>query len=176
MIRYTYPGFHKIKVLYFQAGGTLGFTFSTLAAVFTLAGVWVVPQQSNYTSILDDPRLTMICLTVWILSIGWPVSFTFINYFPTIWIDEDGIQVSAYLFFRIRIPWSAIVDIGAGFPPKGYLLVRARRISPFHRAYGWLYSRTIYPGFLIERQITDWDGLIKEITRRAKLNSVQVKK
>jgi hypothetical protein len=176
MSQYSYQGSHKIKVLYVQLGGVLGFIISTLVAGFAFSGIWIVPRQGNSSSILDDPRLTLICFAAWFILIGWSVSFTLINYLPTIWVDEDGLQISAYLFFRIRIPWSAIVDIGSGSLPKRYLLVRARRISLFHRAFGWLYSRTFYPGFLIERHITDWDGLIKEITRRAKLNSVQVKK
>lgn len=173
MIRHSYPGFQKIKVLYAQVVGVLGFIISTLGAVFTLVGIWFVPRQSNSTFILDDPRVTLICLTVWILFIGWSVSFAFINLLPTIWMEEDGLQISAYLFFRIRIPWATIVDIGTGFPPKGYLLVRARRITLFHRVYGWLYSRTLYPGFLIERHITDWDNLIKEISRRIQSSSSQ---
>lgn len=171
MSRHSYQGIHKIKVLLLQLTGGFGFIISTFVCVFTLVGVGVITQQNNPTPILNDPRLTLICLAVWILVVGWSISFILVNYLPTIWTDEDSIQISAYIFFRIRIPWSSIMDIGSGNPPKGYLLVRARRVTIFHRAYGWLYSQTLHPSFLIESEITDRDKLIKEITQRIKINS-----
>jgi hypothetical protein len=173
MNRYSYPGFHKIKVIFIQVVGVFGFFISTFTAIFGLVGIWIVPRHHNSTFIVNDPRLTLICLAVWFVVVGWSISFTMINYFPTIWVDEDELQISAYLFFRKRIPWSSIVDIGSGFPPKGYVLVRVRRITLFHKAYGWLYSRSFYPSFLIERHITDRDNLIKEIAKRIKMNSSQ---
>jgi len=94
------------------------------------------------------------------------VCSTLINYLPTVWVHEKGLIISAYLFLKIHIPWPSIVDIEAGKRPRGYILVRARRITPFHRIYGWLYSRTFYPSFLIGKGINDRDNLIREIKRR----------
>jgi hypothetical protein len=92
----------------------------------------------------------------------------FINFLPTIWMTEQGVQISAFIFLRVQILWSEIVDIGAGMPPEGYVLVRCRKITLFHRVYGWFYSQTFYPSFLIEKDISDRDELIHEIRRRIK--------
>jgi hypothetical protein len=83
-------------------------------------------------------------------------------------MTEQGLQISAFIFLRVQILWSEIVNIGAGMPPEGYVLVRCRKITPFHRVYGWFYSQTFYPSFLIEKDISDRDELIHEIRRRIK--------
>lgn len=40
-------------------------------------------------------------------------------------------------------------------------------ISPFHRVYGWLYSRTFFPSFVISKGIEDYEQLVQEFKRRA---------
>lgn len=165
MKKYSYQGFHRIKIAISQFLGVLGLLFFTLFTIFFVArGLSNIPNSAN--SILDDPRLTLLCFMTLFLITTWTVSSTLINFLPVVWLNETGLIISAYLFFKIRIPWSSIVDIEAGNPPRGYILVRARRITPFHRVYGWLYSRTFYPSFLIGKGINDRDSLIKEIKQR----------
>lgn len=89
-----------------------------------------------------------------------------INTFPTVWIGDQGLAISAFLFRRVDVPWFDVIDVGAGRVLFGHTLVRARRITPFHRVYGWLYSRTSYPSFLIGRNIENHDELLREIGKR----------
>jgi len=108
-----------------------------------------------------------VLLAVWTLMIGWFVGLTLINIFPTIWVGDEGLTISAFLFKRVTVPWADIVDIGAGRVRFGGTLIRARRITPFHRVYGWFYSRSWYPSFVIGRDIQHRDELLREIRQRA---------
>lgn len=163
MKQYSYQGISRIKVIWCQVTGFFGILFSTGVAIFLLVGIGFLPKATSSASILNNPITTLICLALWFLIIGWSVSMTFINLLPTIWINKDRLYISAYLFLRIEIPWSAIIDIGSGNPPFGYTLVRARKITVFHRFFGWLYSRTLYPSFLIGKGISERDDLILSI-------------
>jgi hypothetical protein len=51
----------------------------------------------------------------------------------------------------------------------GHDLVRAKRITPFHITYGWLYSRSLCPSFIIRKNIEDHDILISRLAKRAKI-------
>jgi hypothetical protein len=164
MNKYSYKGFERIKITVSQSFGLLGLLFFTTFTIFSIIVGWS-SAPNNKTLLQDDPRITLLCFMTVFLVITGTLCSTLINQLPTIWTSEVGLLISAYLFFRIRIPWSSIIDIGTGKPPRGYLLVRTRRITPFHRIYGWLYSRTFYPSFLIG-SITDRDNLIGEIKRR----------
>lgn len=165
MKKFSYQGFPRIKIVISQFFGALGLLFFTSFTIFSIVvGLANIPNSAN--SILDDPRVTPICFMTFFLIVTGAICSTLINYLPTVWLDEKGLIITAYLFFKIRIPWSSIVDIGAGNPPRGYILVRARRITPFHRVYGWLYSRTFYPSFLIGKGINDRDNLVREIQQR----------
>ena len=163
MKRYSYQGISRIKVIWCQVMGIFGIIFSTVIAIFTLVGIGFVPKATPSVSILNNPKTTLICLALWFLIIGWSVSMTFLNLLPTVWINKDRLYISAYLFLRIEIPWSAIIDIGSGNPPFGYTLVRARKITVFHRLFGWLYSRTLYPSFLIGKGISERNDLLINI-------------
>ena len=118
------------------------------------------PATSN---LLDDPRFTLVCIGFWTLIIGWTTSFGLINAFPTIWLGETGVTITAFLFFKIHLPWSEIIDINIGGVRFGHDLVLAHRITIFHRIYGLLYSHTYYPGFIIRKDIIDRDKLLSEI-------------
>ncbi len=87
---------------------------------------------------------------------------------PDIWIRDDGIVISAYLFFRIFISWIDIIDVMEVKKPflPGYAVVKARRISVFHRVIGWIYSRSVSPCFLIGKNIDRHEELIQEIKKR----------
>lgn len=168
MTRYSYQGISRIKVFFSKLSGLLGITFSTIVAIFTFVGIRFVPTANGSVTILNSPKVTLICFALWWLIFGWSVSLVLINLLPTLWVNENGLFISAYLFLKIQIPWSSIIDIGAGNPPFGYILVRTRKITIFHRIYGWLYSRTLHPSFLIGKGIKDRDELISEISQRIK--------
>jgi hypothetical protein len=156
MRAFTYEGAARLGVILTQVGGTVSIVFWTLVAGSAL----LLSLQ------VDPPYWGASCFVIWILGFGWAIGLTLVNVYPTVWIEDQGLVISAFLFQRVMIPWTEIVDVGAGHVPFGSILVRARRITPFHRVYGWLYSRTLLPSFLIGRDIQDRDELLREIKKR----------
>ena len=51
----------------------------------------------------------------------------------------------------------------------GHYLVTTKRITFFHRIYGWVYSNNPYPSFVIRRDITERDKLISEIKQHIRM-------
>jgi hypothetical protein len=159
MKEFTYRGTARLGVFITQMGGVVTIVLCMLLVVWLLT-LKLPPDASIWT---------MGCLEIWALVLGWTIGLTQINSAPTVWIEDQGLVISAFLFKRVKIPWTEIVDVGAGRVPFGHVLVRARRITPFHRAYGWLYSRTLLPSFLIRWDIQDRDELLHEIRKRLEM-------
>jgi hypothetical protein len=163
MDEYSYKGFHRIGVLTSKVTGIVAIFISTAVAGFLIFATTKVPLNRPGVGLLKNPNVTMVCLVFYIAFLGWTIGLTFINFLPTIWIREEGLIISAFLVFRILIPWSDIIRIRIRRFLSGNVLVSARKIIPFHRIYGWLYSRTVDPSFLIGIGINDRDTLIREI-------------
>ena len=165
MQKYSYIPSIRFRILLQQVMGIFGLLVST---GITIISFWVTRslEASSTSNLLDDPRLTFVCVGFWSLIIGWTISLGLINTYPTIWLSETGILISAFLFLKIHIPWRDIIDINIASVRFGHDLVRARRITIFHRIYGWLYSHTFYPSFIIRKDIMDRDNLIREIRQR----------
>ena len=167
MQKFSYRPILSLGILFQQIVGVLGLLVSTGMAIlsFWLTGSVEASPTPNF---LNDPRSTLVCVGLWALVIGWTTSVGLINCYPTIWLDEMGISISTFLFFKIHIPWSEVINMNIGGVRFGHDLVSVRRITFFHRIYGLLYSRTIYPSFIIRKDITDHDTLIREIRQRIK--------
>lgn len=118
-------------------------------------------------NLLQKPQVALLCTGIWALVIGWTVSISLINASPIVWVGEDGIAISAFVMFRIFIPWSNIVDVND--IRLGHYLVRTKRITFFHRIYGWIYSHSLYPSFVIRRDITEQDKLISAIKQHVRM-------
>lgn len=154
--RFTYKGLARAGHAITACGGIAAIVACTLVAAFNLS-----------TGIQTQSPIDGIVFGVaWPLVIGYLVGFGMINHFPTIWISEQGIEISAFLVKRIMVRWEDVIDVRrSGWPPWRYVLVRARRITPMHRVYGWMYSHTFYPAFVIDGGIERRDELLTEIQR-----------
>ncbi len=167
MQMYNYTGIHKLRKLASQFFGVIGIAGFTAFALLLWSGISAVELENTNANPLYDARFTFLCLGLWSLFFAWLVGASLLNLLPTVWIDEQGLQISAFIFLKIKIPWNYVLDIGQGHPPKGYVLVRTKGITLFHRFYGWLYSFSLYPSFLIGPGIENRERLISEIRRRA---------
>ncbi len=165
MQEFSYKGIHKISILFQQGCGAISILLFTFIAGFLIFGVITFHEKGAITNLGNDPRITVTFLAFWCLAIPCGVGFMLINLFPNITLSKDGLIISAIIFSQIFIPWSEIVDIGKGNIPFGHTLVRARRISPFHRAIGWCYSGSILPSFMIGKNIKNYSLLVEEIKR-----------
>jgi hypothetical protein len=105
----------------------------------------------------------VICWGGWMLVVCLIVGLGLMNAFPTVWVGEETLVISAFLFARIAIPWEDILDVKTEGMPFGSALVRAKRITLVHRLYGWLYSKSLRPSFFVGYQIDHYDELIAEI-------------
>lgn len=114
-----------------------------------------------------DVRVVTVLGGAWTLACGWFAGSMIMNAQPNFWAVESGIYISVFAFFRILIPWSGIVNIIEDKPRKGYALVRARKITVFHRLIGWSYSRKFVPSILIGPGIENREELIRIIRRRS---------
>jgi hypothetical protein len=170
MEQYSYKGFERLGIIFRQLCGFLGIMLFTILAGGLIYGMSIVQLKGGEYNFVNDPRVTLLCLSIWILFISWSLGLTFINVEPDICVRDDGIIISACFFFHIFIPWSDIIDVKEVNKPlfPGYTVVRARRISIFHRVIGWIYSRSIFPSFLIGKNIDQYESLIQEIKRRIK--------
>ena len=166
MKKYSYQGIDRFKIIFSQFTGVVGIVIFTAFACFLLYGIRTVQIYTSNPTLLEDPWVSLACFALICLIIAWILGLIFINYMPTIWVDDKGLEISMFLFFRIQIPWSDIIDVRIRRFPNGSALVSARKITPFHRIYGWLYSHTFYPSFLIGKGINDRDNLIREIRQR----------
>lgn len=165
---FTYSGLMRLAVTWRQAGGILGIVvFNGIALIGLWATTQIEPPDPG-SLWWNDPRSGPVCFSFWFVLISWLVGLTLINASPTVWLTDTGLVISAFLFCRITVPWSDILDVRVGGVPFGHDLVIARRITPFHVVYGWLYTLRLQPAFLIDRRIDDHDRLIREIEQRAR--------
>ena len=107
-------------------------------------------------------------LAIGFLFVGCAIGLVLMNAYPTVWIGDEHLVITAFLFKRVKVPWADIIDVGAVHVPFGFVLVRARRITTFHKVYGLLYSRTLLPSFVIGPMMQDRDELLREIKVRAR--------
>jgi hypothetical protein len=166
MKKYSYQGIDHFKVIVSQIMGMVGIVIFTAFACFLVYGIMIVQIYTSNPTLLEDPRVSLACFALICIVIAWILGLIFINYMPTIWVDDKGLEISVFLFFRVQIPWSDIIDVKIRQFPNGSALVSARKITFFHRIYGWLYARTVYPSFLIGQSINNRDNLIREIRQR----------
>ena len=162
MEKYRYAGAARLGALASQVVGLA----VLVVAVLLSAAIPIYTLRIDSIGDAGDVAL-LSCLSLWVLFVLGLVGMGLMNSYPTVWIADDHLEISAFVFARVRIAWSDIIDVGAGKVPWGFVLVRARRITVFHRFYGWQYSRTLLPGFVIGPQIENHDQLVREIRRRA---------
>ena len=163
--KYSYQGIGRMKQMYMQMGGLLAIIIFTGIGLFFFAGTVLGPLVPNGTALINDPRSTMICVGTWSIGVAWIIGSIMVNAIPTIWLDDHGITVSTFLFFRKHIPWHDVIDVSPIRAPFDYLFVRVRKLTFFHRAIGWIYTHSLYPGFLIANYIDDHEDLIWRIRR-----------
>jgi hypothetical protein len=156
MKEFTYSTWSELGIVMGQVAGAVSIIVWTLLGGFVIAlGIMA-----------DPPTWTSGCLALWILIVGWASGLTLMNMCPTVWVGDQGLVISAFIVKRVAIPWDEIIDIRVKRIQFGLVLVRARHITPFHIIYGWLYSWTLRPGFIITAGMQNRDDLVREIRQR----------
>ncbi len=92
------------------------------------------------------------------------VALALINYFPNVWLSDDGIVISYNLFWYIFLPWDNVLALERGFPQGMGTRLIAKDISLFH----YLYSHSSrYPAFWVSDDIQERQKVIADIKARA---------
>jgi hypothetical protein len=164
VLEYTPTEFGKFAAAITKAGGVAAIILGTAMAGGLVAASVIAGSSSSNWSALG----TASCFGLWALMIGWMVGLGLMNAYPTIWITDQALVISAFLRSRVSISWEDVIDVGAGRVPFGHTLVRARRITLFHRWYGWMYSYSLHPSFVVARWIQGRDELLREIRHRSR--------
>ncbi|MBU0492464.1 MAG: PH domain-containing protein [Chloroflexi bacterium] len=119
--------------------------------VFTVAAI---PQQ-------PDALICMLPMILFVL----PICLFNAYMYPRVGVCDAGVSIT-FLLREILIPWEDIVDVRkTWFLPRA-IIVRARRITPFHIVYGMVYSSSLFPSFLISSSIDNYRELAAEIQKR----------
>ena len=82
---------------------------------------------------------------------------------PAIGVTLEGIVLTALPLWSIFIPWSDIISIREVSRSSVDHIVLARHITPLHHLYGWIWAKSLHPGFLIGREMLEREDLVKEI-------------
>ena len=137
MEKFNYHGLLQIKRLFMQlAGMTAILVFNSVAILLIYAVRRTIVVELN-VNFLNNPRVPFYGLAIGFMFVSWVIGGGFSTFLPTIWIDDYGITISAFLLLRIRIPWSSIINIspvyiGMGSFRTKYTLIVAKKISLFH--------------------------------------------
>jgi len=161
---FSYVGKHQKPVLIKQIMGFLCLIITAPLYLLLMFSSFIVPVSD----------LNFIWIPFWIISLflfSISIGSFYLNYFPSIWVDEEGLFLSIFFFFRLRIFWNEVIDISERqwFFDR-VMLVRVKKFMPLHTLYSLFFSGSLLPGFLFTRSIEDANDLILEIRRRSVRN------
>lgn len=170
--QYSYRGNRKWGISFLSYCGFLGIIIFNILGIFLLIGGFTQIRPENGTNLINDPRLTIICLSIFCIIFSWVIGELLVNYLPTVWLSEAGKTISYSIFFKILIPWTELTDV---IDRKRFYnsstLVLAKRITILHRILGWYYFRVPNPCFVIGEDIENKKELISRVRSKALLNS-----
>jgi hypothetical protein len=84
MEQYSYKGFERLGIIFRQLCGFLGIVLFTILAGGLIYGMSIIQLKGGGYKFINDPRVTLLCLSIWILFISWSLGLAFINVEPDI--------------------------------------------------------------------------------------------
>ena len=157
MRKFDYPDWTRVGIVWLQIGGFASIALATAGAVLLIAaGIAGGQAIAN-----------LLWVPLWLLMIGWMVGSTLANLYPTVWLDERGLTISFFRFWRKNIPWTEVTALRqTRILLLQVLVVQANRITLWHRVIGWMYARSFSPCFLVRSNIENFEELIAEVESR----------
>lgn len=151
---YEYDGWAAVRIIIARIGGALFWIVMTAMGLFLSWGYFGLGREVG-----------LLCFGISFCVIGSAVGAFFWAAYPEVQTNDNGLQIQ-FLWRKIFIPWDAIISVEErSFPKQKIVLVRAKRITPFHILYSWYYARTTDPGFLVAKSIKGYDDLMRTIRR-----------
>lgn len=158
-MEHKYRGYAGVGVIVGRVVGIL------VISIFTGVGAFIPIQAA----VVKGPSLALNVsfLGIWFILLGWMIGLGLINQNPSVWLTPDYLVITAFPFGKVKIPWPDVEKVTVRHMPFELVVIQARRITFFHRLYGWLYSWSCAPSFIIRPEIENYAELISEIRRRA---------
>jgi hypothetical protein len=86
---YSYVGMGQAAVTFTQAGGAAAIVIFTLLFIAIIA----IGYQT------DSSLLSAGCFALWFLMVGWLVGLGLMNVYPTIWVGDEYLVISMFVFY-----------------------------------------------------------------------------
>jgi hypothetical protein len=155
---HRYTGLASLAIWFLRACGAVAIVATAALGVLLL---WNAPQSNQPT--------TAICLGIFAVIFGGVLGLLLINMFPDIRVNAEGLVIK-FLGRPVKVSWNDLVDVRRLGIPLGHIyVVRARKVTSFHRLYGWVYTRSLLPAILVRDSIEDGAELLEKLRGRAKL-------
>jgi len=114
--------------------------------------------------------LFILCLS-WV---GLSCSLYFINRYPQVTVDEQGLSV-AFMWFHVQVAWKdveAVQLVETHYLPQNYSIwfVKTKQLTPLHKRYGLTKTGYDVPGFLVHSDLEGHTELLQIIERHIGTN------
>jgi hypothetical protein len=91
-------------------------------------------------------------------------SIFILNFQPDLEITSRGIIVQVFLFWKVLVSWSEVIDIRGGvFQWSRYHVVIVDKLTPIHRIYGLIHGFTLKPAIIIGQTMRNREEAIQRI-------------
>jgi len=116
-------------------------------------------------------------LDILFLILLWSISMLISAYFfgQNITVTDEGLLIE-FLWKDLFVPWDKIMAIKPAYGfwrnsqnPKIYIVL-TDALTPFHRFFGVIYSRSVKPAFVISSTISEYESLVETIKKHTKKN------
>jgi hypothetical protein len=157
MKTYSYDGLIAVLL---AIGRLFGAVFAILGLCVIAFAVSVFFQNSTTSGVL--------CFgLIWGLGAIIGGSFFILNY-PEVTVDKKGVSFKSWPFPPFSVPWSEILEVyeKSGLK-RNVVFVSVRGAFPLHFLYGLYYIHRLQPGFLVRREIREFDELVKTLRNKS---------
>lgn len=157
MKTYSYDGLIAVLLAIGRLFGTL-FAMLGLSVIVFAATVFL--QSSTASGVL--------CFgLIWGLGAVIGGLFFVFNY-PDVIVDTRGISLRSWPYPPFSVPWSEVFEVyEKGGLKRNTAFVSIRGASPLHFLYGLYYIRQLQPGFLVRREIREFDELVRTLHNKS---------
>lgn len=128
--------------------------------IFIILSIFIYSDPGNEASRLWN-IICIVPVAMYFVVVSLVVGFFNVNKLPLIWLNSEGIIISAHYLSKIKIPWQNVEGIFEG--RWGYYVVKFKNKSFIHKLIGFYYLGKFTPCFLIDKNTENIEELIQAI-------------
>ncbi len=155
--KFSYPKYYKYSSYFLSLIISVGFIALIILGILEIVFLFFAETGPNLQRVFYN-LMIVIFLPI--------VATTVINYWQEFSVSSRGIEFQVFIFWRKFIPWSEVVGIKKSYLPWAkYHIVITKRLTFLHRIIGLLYGFSIYPAFIFNSTLKDYDVAVKTIQK-----------